>query len=193
MARTKEFNEIEILDKAIDLFWFKGYNGASMQDVVDSLGLSRSSIYDTFGDKHQLYISALEQYRKQAAGGLIDMVKQSVSPLQTIQQLLEMLANDSLNPICSKGCFMTNSTIELAPHDPEIHKIVKDNMQDIEEAFYNLVKKGQDLGEITNQNDARALASFLFNTISGIRVAAKSGANKAVYQDIIDVTLSALR
>ncbi len=193
MARTKEFNEIEILDKAIDLFWFKGYNGASMQDVVDSLGLSRSSIYDTFGDKHQLYISALEQYRKQAAGGLIDMVKQSISPIQTIQQLLEMLSNDSLNTVCNKGCFMTNSTIELAPHDPEIHKIVKDNMQDIEEAFYNLVKKGQDLGEITNQNDARALARFLFNTISGIRVAAKSGADKAVYQDIIHVTLSVLR
>ncbi|MET3128192.1 TetR/AcrR family transcriptional repressor of nem operon [Arcicella rosea] len=193
MARTKEFNEIEILDKAIDLFWFKGYNGASMQDVVDSLGLSRSSIYDTFGDKHQLYISALEQYRKQAAGGLIDMVKQSTSPIQTIQQLLEMLSNDSLNTVCNKGCFMTNSTIELAPHDPEIHKIVKDNMQDIEEAFYNLVKKGQDLGEITNQNDARALARFLFNTISGIRVAAKSGADKAVYQDIIHVTLSVLR
>lgn len=193
MARTKEFNEIEILDKAIDLFWFKGYNGASMQDVVDSLGLSRSSIYDTFGDKHQLYISALEQYRKQAAGGLIDMVKQSISPIQTIQQLLEMLSNDSLNTVCNKGCFMTNSTIELAPHDPEIHKIVKDNMQDIEEAFYNLVKKGQDLGEITNQNDARSLARFLFNTISGIRVAAKSGADKAVYQDIIHVTLSVLR
>ena len=193
MARTKEFNEIEILDKAIDLFWFKGYNGASMQDVVDSLGLSRSSIYDTFGDKHQLYISALEQYRKQAAGGLIDMVKQSTSPIQTIQQLFEMLSNDSLNTVCNKGCFMTNSTIELAPHDPEIHKIVKDNMQDIEEAFYNLVKKGQDLGEITNQNDARALARFLFNTISGIRVAAKSGADKAVYQDIIHVTLSVLR
>lgn len=193
MARTKEFNEIEILDKAIDLFWFKGYNGASMQDVVDSLGLSRSSIYDTFGDKHQLYISALEQYRKQAAGGFIEMVKQSTSPIQTIQQLLEMLSNDSLNTVCNKGCFMTNSTIELAPHDPEIHKIVKDNMQDIEEAFYNLVKKGQDLGEITNQNDARALARFLFNTISGIRVAAKSGADKAVYQDIIHVTLSVLR
>jgi len=193
MARTKEFNEIEILDKAIDLFWFKGYNGASMQDVVDSLGLSRSSIYDTFGDKHQLYIAALEQYRKQAAGALITMAKDSEHPLQTIQQLFEMLANDSLNTICSKGCFMTNSTIELAPHDPEIHKIVKDNMQDIEEAFYHLVKKGQDLGEITNQNDARALARFLFNTISGIRVAAKSGANKAVYQDIIDVTLSVLR
>lgn len=193
MARTKEFNEMEVLDKAIDLFWFKGYNGASMQDVVDSLGLSRSSIYDTFGDKHQLYIAALEQYRKQAAGGLINMVTQSTNPLQTIQQLFEMLSNDSVNAVCNKGCFMTNSTIELAPHDPQIHKIVKDNMQDIEEAFYNLVKKGQDLGEITNKQDARALARFLFNTISGIRVAAKSGAGKAVYQDIIEVTLSVLR
>lgn len=193
MARTKEFNEMEVLDKAIDLFWFKGYNGASMQDVVDSLGLSRSSIYDTFGDKHQLYIAALEQYRKQAAGGLINMVNQSSNPLQTIQQLFEMLSNDSLNAICSKGCFMTNSTIELAPHDPQIHKIVQDNMQDIEEAFYNLVKKGQDLGEITNKQDARALARFLFNTISGIRVAAKSGAGKSVYKDIVEVTLSVLR
>lgn len=193
MARTKEFDETEILDKAIDLFWFKGYNGASIQDVVDSLGLSRSSIYDTFGDKHKLYISALEQYRKQSAGALINMAKQSSHPLQTIEQLFEMLTNESVNTVCHKGCFMTNSTIELAPHDPEIQKIVKDNMQDIEDAFYLLVKKGQDLGEINQQSDAKALARFLFNTISGLRVAAKSGADKAVYQDIIGVTLAVIR
>ena len=64
MARTKDFDEDEVLTKAMNLFWLNGYNGTSMQDLVDGLGISRSSLYDTFGDKRSLFLKTLENYKK---------------------------------------------------------------------------------------------------------------------------------
>ena len=88
---------------------------------------------------------------------------------------------------------MVNSAVELAPHDPEVARIVKANMEDIEEAFYQLIRKGQQQGEVTPHHDARALARFLFNAMSGLRVAAKAGAGRGVYEDVVNLSLSVLR
>ncbi|MBD0259247.1 MAG: TetR/AcrR family transcriptional regulator [Cytophagales bacterium] len=193
MARNKEFEEAEVLEKAVNLFWCKGYNGTSMQDVVDCLGISRSSLYDTFGDKRQLYLAALNQYRSQMAGALLQTVQQATSVVPTLSRLFEMAVHESLADRLGKGCFMVNSTVELAPHDPEVARIVKANMEDIEEAFYQLIRKGQEQGEVTPKHDARALARFLFNTMSGLRVAAKAGAGRGVYDDVVNLSLSVLR
>lgn len=193
MARTKEFDQAAILDKAVDLFWYKGYNATSMQDIVDGLGLSRSSIYDTFGDKHKLYIAALERYRDQAAGGLIDMVNKAENTIVTLEEMFKMLVHDSFTDRLPKGCFMVNSTVELAPHDEEIDKIVSENMQNIEDAFFQLITKGQESGEISKEKNPRAIARFLFNTISGLRVAAKSGVKQDIYNDIVTVALGGIK
>ncbi len=193
MARNKEFEEAEVLDKALNLFWCKGYNGTSMQEVVDCLGISRSSLYDTFGDKRQLYLAALNRYRRQMAGALLQTVQGATSVVPTLRQLFEMAVHESLADRLGKGCFMVNSTVELAPHDPEVARIVKANMEDIEEAFYQLIRKGQGQGEVTPRHDARALARFLFNTLSGLRVAAKAGAGRAVYDDVVNLSLSVLK
>ncbi|MCF0059249.1 TetR/AcrR family transcriptional regulator [Dyadobacter sp. CY356] len=193
MARTKEFDQEAILDKAVDLFWYKGYHASSMQDVVDALGLSRSSIYDTFGDKRKLYISALERYRAQAAGGLIDMVNDSKNTMVSLQEIFKMLVHDSFTDKLPKGCFMVNSSVELAPHDEEIDKIVRQNMQDIEDAFFQLITKGQQSGEISMDKNPRAIARFLFNTISGLRIAAKSAVDQDIYNDIVSVALDVLK
>jgi TetR/AcrR family transcriptional repressor of nem operon len=193
MARSKEFEEAAILDKAVHLFWCKGYNGTSMQEVVDCLGISRSSLYDTFGDKRQLYLAALGRYRCQMAGALLQAVQQATEVVPTLRKVFEMAVQESLADPLGKGCFMVNSTVELAPHDPEVARIVKANLEDIEEAFYQLIRKGQQQGEITPKHDARALARFLFNAMSGLRVAAKAGAGRGVYEDVVNLSLSVLR
>ncbi len=79
MARTKDFDEQEVLKKAVCLFWNKGYNATSMQDLVDQLGISRSSLYDTYGDKHTLYLKALEEYQQTNGGKLCSIVHESAS------------------------------------------------------------------------------------------------------------------
>ena len=192
MARTKDFNEEDVLNKALAIFWQKGYNGTSMQDLVEGLGISRSSMYDTYTDKYTLFVKSLERYRQQTAAGTLQMIKQAVSPKAILKEILQTVVHESLFDKMPRGCFMVNTCVEKAPHDEVVAKIVQENITDYETAFYEAIKKGQAMGEITNRNDARALARFIINTINGIRIMAKSGADKTVYDDVVKVALSAL-
>ncbi|KQO21515.1 TetR family transcriptional regulator [Flavobacterium sp. Leaf82] len=193
MARTKEFNEDQALDKAIEIFWHKGYNGTSAQDLVTHLGLSRSSLYDTFGDKQKLFAQSLQRYQKNAQNQIVDLLEQSDNIKETLRDIFKQAVIESLEDRITKGCFMVNSSVELAMHDEEIAKIVKNNSQIMEEVFTKAVQKGQDSGHISKANSARVLARSIFNTYSGIRVLARTGErDKQVYDDIIKAMFSIL-
>jgi TetR/AcrR family transcriptional repressor of nem operon len=192
MARTKDFDENEVLTKAIQLFWHKGYNGTSMQDLVDGLGISRSSLYDTYTDKHTLFVKALESYQNSGAAKIQEIINHSGSAKETIQKLLELATNDLMDDKQQKGCFMVNAEVEVAPHDAEVNNLVCKNDQQMEEAFYQVIKKGQDSGELKNQQDARALSRFIFNSVKGMRVTAKSTPDRSLFDDIIKLTISTL-
>jgi TetR/AcrR family transcriptional repressor of nem operon len=192
MARTKDFDENEVLNKAIDIFWHKGYNGTSMQDLVDGLGISRSSLYDTYGDKHTLFIKALEAYQSAGSAKLCDIANSAGPAKETIKKLLEYIIGELLCDQKQKGCFMVNAEVEVAPHDTEVGKLVCQNDQQVEDVFYRVIKKGQENGAITTRQDARALARFTFNTIKGIRVTAKSTTDKTMFADIVKLALAAL-
>lgn len=192
MARTKDFDENEVLTKAIQIFWHKGYNGTSMQNLVDGLGISRSSLYDTYTDKHTLFLKALESYQNSGAGKIQEIIDNSGSAKETIKKLLEFTTNELLCDKQQKGCFLVNAEVEVAPHDAEVNNLVCKNDQQMEEVFFQTIKKGQDSGELKNEQDARALARFIFNAVKGIRVTAKSTTDKSVFDDIIKLTVSAL-
>lgn len=192
MARTKDFDENEVLSKAIQLFWFKGYNGTSMQDLVDALGISRSSLYDTYTDKHTLFVKALESYQITGAAKIQEIIDHTESAKETVKKMLELATNDLVCDKQQKGCFMVNAEIEVAPHDTEISALVCKNDQQMEDAFYRVIQKGKDSGEIKNQQDALALARFMLNTIKGMRVTAKSTTDKAIFDNIISINISAL-
>ncbi|MFH6994286.1 TetR/AcrR family transcriptional regulator [Flavobacterium sp. FlaQc-48] len=191
MARTKEFNEDQVLDKAIEIFWHKGYNGTSAQDLVTHLGLSRSSLYDTFGDKQKLFVKALKRYHDGNYVRIKEILETSVNVKETLTVIFKLAVVESLEDRITKGCFMVNSAVELAMHDTEIAAIVTDNRKIMEEVFYNAVKKGQDSGQISTKQDARLLARFIFNNYSGIRVLARAGEkDKQVYDDILKAMFS---
>ncbi|MXV14276.1 TetR/AcrR family transcriptional regulator [Hufsiella ginkgonis] len=192
MARTKDFDEREVLSKAVCLFWHKGYNGTSMQELVDHLAISRSSLYDTYGDKHTLYLKALEFYQASSVGQMCDTVTNAASAKAAIQQLLRLVTRDLLNDEQNKGCFMVNAEVEVAAHDPEVKDIIRKNEQQIEDSFHKAIQLGQENGEIANKQDARALARFFLNTVKGIRVSAKSTTDKGLFKDIIETAMSVL-
>jgi len=192
MARTKDFDENEVLAKAIQIFWHKGYNGTSMQDLVDGLGISRSSLYDTYTDKHTLFVKALESYQNSGAGKIQELINNTGSAKDTVKKLLEFVTDELLGDKQQKGCFMVNAEVEVAPHDTEINNLVCKNDQQMEEAFYQVIRQGKESGEIKNQQDARALSRFIFNTVKGIRVTAKSTTDKSVFDDIIRLTVAVL-
>lgn len=189
MARTKEFDENEVLNKAVDLFWLKGYNGTSMQDLVDGLGISRSSLYDTYGDKHTLYIKALECYQCTASAKISQIVNSNLPAKETIKQILEFITDELLGDHSRKGCFMVNAEVEVAPHDEAVKQMICRNDQQVEDIFYQVVKKGQDKGEIDHTQDGRAIARSIANTVKGMQVTAKSTTEKAVFDDIIRLAL----
>ena len=193
MARTKEFSEDKALDKAIEIFWHKGYNGTSAQDLVTHLGLSRSSLYDTFGDKQQLFVRSLVHYQKNGQEQIATLLDQSENVRESLKDVFKQAVAESLEDRITKGCFMVNSSVELAMHDEEIAKIVKDNRQTMEQIFTRAVQKGQDSGHVSKAMEARVLARFVYNTYTGIRVLARTGErDKQVYDDIVKALFSIL-
>lgn len=192
MARTKEFNEDLVLDKAVDLFWHKGYNGISAQEIVDGLGLSRSSLYDTYGDKRTLFIRALKRYRVRETGGMITLLDEAEDVKKVIKSIFQASARDCSGAKLGMGCFIVNSGIELAPHDDEIADIIKEGRLAMEDGFGRALERGQEQGQISDRQSAKALGAFLVNNLWGLKTYGKSQPDKKVIEDTIEITLSVL-
>jgi len=192
MARTKDFDEAEVLKKAICIFWDKGYNGTSMQDLVDGLGISRSSLYDTFGDKQKLYIKALEGYQQQNNHQFDRLVNTAPDAKMAIKQVFELIVDNLLGDMQRKGCFMVNAGIELANHDEQVNALLCRNEQQMEQFFLKVVEQGQQKGEIPTKQTPQALARFLNNTVKGMQVSVKSTTERVFFEDIVKTALLVL-
>jgi len=192
MARPRDFDEQQALEKAMQLFWLKGYHGTSPQDLLDTLSLSRSSLYRTFTDKHTLFLKALAHYQEFSTAEIKKMIDPADTVKESIRKLLEFIAEVVLTDELHKGCFMLNSEIELSLHDQEVHEMVVKNDRELEDIFYHLIKKGQQSGEISKTHDAGTMASFFLNTAKGIRVTAKSNPDKEMFRHIIATAVTAL-
>ena len=193
MARSKVFDEEEVLDKAMNLFWQKGYNATSAQDLVDALGISRSSLYDTYGDKHSLFVKALKQYRKERIDPIVKELNNAEDAEAYIRSFFELVKTEALAENSSIGCFMVNSAVEMAPVDAEVATIANSIMNDTENAVCKAIKLGQDAGVFSTKYPARSMARFVLNSLNGLRVTVKFDAKQQVYDDILDICLSALK
>src|SRR5580704_16965603 len=127
MPRTKSFDELEILDKATDLFWSQGYNGTPPQDILDGTGLSRSSLYDTYGDKRTLFLRSLRRYRDRVTAAAIDYLDNAQDPAFAIRRIFDAAYEVLVKAQARKGCLMLNSLNELLPRDEEVEEIVSEN------------------------------------------------------------------
>ena len=192
MARTKDFDESEVLTRAMHLFWSRGYNATSMEDLVGNLGISRSSLYDTYTDKHTLFIKALEHYQQMAQVKIREIMNSPGSARETVKKLIEHATAGLSDGKKKIGCFLVNAGVEVAPHDKKVNNLICSNDQEMEDVFYQVIQKGKKAGEIKNHRDARALARFITNTIKGMQVTGKSTSDKSVFDDIISLTVSTL-
>jgi len=192
MARTKTFDEEAVLHKAMLFFWHKGYNGTSPQEILDELALSRSSLYDTFGDKRSLFISALKRYRKVVTGEIVRMLGETQNVPDTLRTLFQSTRNSCFEGSKKRGCFMVNSQMELAPHDEEVLEIVAENREALENAFTGAIKRGQEAGQLSKDNTPRSLARFIMSNLWGLTAQSKAGADKKTFDDIIRITLKAV-
>ncbi|HXB06439.1 MAG TPA: TetR/AcrR family transcriptional regulator [Puia sp.] len=192
MPRTKSFDEAETLDKAKEVFWQKGYNGTPPQDILDGTGLSRSSLYDTYGDKRSLFIKTLHRYRQTDTAAAIEMLDASADPVLTIRRIFHAAYGHFTTDQPRKGCMMVNTLNEVAPHDEEVGNIVRENRRALEDAYARAIKRGQRQGRIARTHQPKALARFLVNSLWGLTTNLKLGLDKKAAADIVRITLSIL-
>ena len=190
--RTKDFDETEILRKAINLFWQKGYYDTSLHDLINGLGIGRSSIYHAFGDKHSLFLKALELYQREGTAKIIAILESDISMKDAVAKLLRQVASDVFTDTCPKGCFKINSEVEVAASDELIKKLVAEDDLIIEEALFHAIQKGQENGDINASKDPKVIAHFLCNTVAGMRVYAKFKNDRQFFDDVVETALSVL-
>jgi TetR/AcrR family transcriptional regulator, transcriptional repressor for nem operon len=190
MARPKEFDESTVLLKAMVLFWRNGYEKTSMQDLVEHMNIHRRSIYDTFGDKKTLFLSALKLFEEITERRFEKQITSMNSVKLAIKGIFEMtvFANDRK----PSGCLIVNTAVELSTHDPEIAEKVDKSFRKTESLIYELLLQGQKSGELSEQLDIEKLALFIHNSFIGIRVLVKTTNDKEKLQSIIDSTLAVL-
>lgn len=192
MPRNKLFDEQEVLNKAMNLFWKQGYSATSVQDLVTHLGINRASIYDTFGDKEKLFLKAFENYRKANTEGIIQFFESHNNVKEGFTQLFEMAIEDSVNDHEKKGCFVVNTTTELIPGDEKILKIIEENRKTFEAIFLDYLKSGELKGQFKTGKDLPAIATLLFTLYNGIKVVTKVNSNKKELSNSINQVLSLL-
>ena len=192
MPKTKQFDENEVLVKAREVFCKRGYNGTSMDDLVQATGLSRSSIYDTFGDKHGLFLKSLDQYRNEQHCTMEQQTARSDSPKKKIRAIFDYFIKDILSDKNSNGCLLINVSLEVGSVDNDVATMFQSNMAEMEQLLASLIKEGQAKGEIAKKFTPKALARHFYNSLMGLRV---TGANKPdgdMLREIAKVTLSIL-
>ncbi len=192
MGRNKAFNEIESIEKAKAIFHQKGYEATSMQDLVDTLGLSRSSIYDTFGDKHNLYCKSLELYSQENAITLSAQAEIVENSLDYIHYVFNIILEQIKKDKEKKGCFIVNSVVEFGDSNSDVNKIIQYNNQVFEKMLEKLIIKAQQDRQISKDKNAKLLSKFLFTTINGIRVSAKANSSVKELKAVADFALSQL-
>jgi len=192
MARHKEFDRDEALHKAMEVFWSRGYEAASIQELVNQMGINRQSLYDTFGDKHALYLQALDRYRQMEFYKLSELLERPGPVKKNLRQLFEGVVEGALCSGERRGCFMGNAMSELAGRCKATAARACSNMAAMEDGFYRALLRGKKDGELKGVRDPRAVARFLYSSVQGLSLMAKATQDRRKLEDVVKVTLSVL-
>ncbi len=192
MGRPYEFDIEETLGKAMELFWQKGYHATSVEELVQTMGINRGSIYNTYGDKHSLFLKALDHYGKNETSRMLKTLYDGPSPTRNIINFFTRLKTTN-NQWNEKGCLICNTAVELAPHDPKARELVSRFLERIRAAFHETLENAVEMGEIEPGTDTRALSHFMANNTMGLLVLRKSGATPEQLENIVNVVVTNLK
>ena len=191
MAREKEFNQDEVLHKAMEVFWRRGYEAASIQDLVQHMGINRQSMYDTFGDKHALFLQALDRYREIQSRRVFEILDRPGSVKRNVRLLFEEAVERALSDEGRRGCFVGNATSELAGRCKETAIRTCKSMASAEKTFQRALMRGTEQGEFRIR-DTRAVARFFYCVLQGLVLTAKASRDRKLLNDVVKDTLSVL-
>jgi TetR/AcrR family transcriptional regulator, transcriptional repressor for nem operon len=191
MARPREFDEHSALQRAMQVFWRKGFEATSLADLLKATGLSKSSLYQTFTDKRSLFLAALETYRQDRMRHLRAKLNDGRPARQSIETFFVEILGHATEKERPYGCMSCNEAVELSPDDEEVRKLVAADFQAVEDLFADAIQRGQHDGSIRNQESARALARFLTVNLQGLQVMARARVDASRLRDNVKVMLAA--
>jgi len=187
-----EFEPEQALDAAMQQFWSAGYESTSLQDLLAAMGLSKSSLYQTFGGKQQLFERCITRYRDSMASDMLERLKTAKSGWCFIEDMLYSIADETLGPTPPRGCLVMNSAIEFSQDNPAVAELIASSLECFVGVFQEAVKRAQAEGDIPAGKDALVLARYLVTNMGGLRTMVKAGADSKSIRQIVGVVLSAL-
>ncbi|MZH02617.1 MAG: TetR/AcrR family transcriptional regulator [Nitrospinae bacterium] len=185
-GRPQEFDREDALERAMNLFWSCGYEATGMQALTEHMGISRQSLYNTFGDKQSLLLQAIEYYDKFLFKKWREMLLTPGSPLKGLKVLLQFMEVYATSKQF-RGCLFANTTLELSHREHEVKELLKKKAVKSDRLIENTLKNAVQKGELVESVNTRALARFIMNNLRGLMVTAKGGATKTEIKDIISI------
>ncbi|MDK8181762.1 TetR/AcrR family transcriptional regulator [Paenibacillus sp. UMB4589-SE434] len=193
MARTREFDEEKVLDAAMQLFWEKGYEATSISDLTTRMGIQRPSIYSAFGDKKELFETALRKYTMSRASDVRARLQSHSSVKEAFLTFFEHVVAEEYAVDRSRGCFCINTMVELAPHDEKFEILTREHQMYLAVIFQETIERGIQSGELEADIDARSLSQALILSLIGLTVMLKSRPQQAFIDNAIKATLALLK
>jgi AcrR family transcriptional regulator len=191
MARQREFDRDAALKQALEVFWQKGYAASSTADLLEAMQIGRQSMYDTFGDKHALYLEALRQYNDASTTELLRSL-QGDTALESIANMLLAFASRPKRDN-AKGCMGINAICEFGTGDDKINALRGVSSARINGAVEKVLRDAVAAGEMAAGTDIRHAVSFIAATLAGMKVSAKAGCDMATLRAIANFAIQALR
>jgi AcrR family transcriptional regulator len=191
VARQREFDRVDALNKAQEVFWQKGYAATSTSDLLEAMQIGRQSLYDTFGDKRTLYLEALAQYSQDSVTDLLRNLKGDTA-LGAIDNMLQAFAGRPKRDN-AKGCMGVNAISEFGTGDEEVNALRDASGKRLNQAVEALLREAAAKGEIAADTDIAQATTFVAATLSGMKISAKAGASIANLRAIASFAVQGLR
>lgn len=188
MGRPREFDVDEALQAAMELFWRKGYEGTSLSDLTEGMGITRPSLYGTFGNKEELFRKALERYEQGYMGFFRDAMQE-----KTAREVVEKMMNgyvEALTASCNPGgCMGINAALACSEAAAEVQKAVIEKRRFGEKTLCERFEKARDDGDLAADVDPADLARYVMTVSQGMAVQAVAGAGRDALRKVVAMTL----
>ncbi len=193
MARPREFNESDALEKATLTFWENGYEDTSYNDLVEATGVSRYGLYSAFGGKKEFFLSALDHYIESSRCEMLGSLLESDPSLPDIYKYFYRLENKIDDPEKRVGCMLCNTAIEMAQYDKDAEEKIKAIFGEIKEFFLKGLKNAIKKGELAKTSDANKLADYLVGLMMGAAMMTRAPMDSAKIKNYVETGLAALK
>lgn len=193
VGRPRQFDEDDVLEKAMQAFWANGYEATSMADLVAATGLLKGSLYQAFGNKHALFVVALRRYLESMRRQETELLESASSPLAGIRavlhSLIDMADGEDGTPM---GCMAVNTLIEVTPHDPQVQKIMEGHMNAVSKTMSAAVAQAQAAGEVSPTNPPEVITALMMTFMAGVATQMSAAMSPQEAHQLLDAQLATL-